>query len=78
MRYVQSAIAGVAGAVVGMIAGVLLEASIAVITIAWRSRGTGSGGIGVVSSSIPSAIIAIGAVVGFVLAFLWMLRRQAA
>ena len=73
MRLLKAVGGGLAGAVLGIVAFVLYEVAWVAMFLA-SQRNAGSGGIGAVSIGILPALPA--ALVGFILAFVWQMRRS--
>jgi uncharacterized membrane protein len=71
--YLKSVGMGLLGAVVAVIGYVLILALFVAVSLAWQAR-SGSGGIGAVSSGLGGPMIA--AVAGFVVGFVWRVRRR--
>ena len=75
MIYVKSILSGLAGAVLGAVLMLVLEALASTLLAVWRSRSAGSGGFGffVTFPTIPMLVFAAA---GFVAGFWWVYRKR--
>jgi hypothetical protein len=76
MAYVKSLIAGFAGGLFAAVLWIVVPACVAIVSSIFTTMSTGSGGIGFVVAVPTSASALIAALVGFIVAFVWYLRRS--